>query len=272
MQSDNKPKFPKNFFTLILILILSISVLIGCSSSSSDEALNTEEPATEEPVVETETFTLKGFVSDSLPDVSILIKDFAGKQVSETKTDQNGNYETEIQEDTALPLIIETFSSSGTDPPLVLKSVLLSKENPTANLNLFTTLIYKNAVSRAGSLSNIKEDDIDSAKDSVLKIFGFGADSQDMNFNPLNSSADSINSEPVKMGLQSLNDLLTRISGDNLELKQNILDFWAKDISDNILDGLNSGTEIQSPENMDSQQLTAASHVQIAAITVENAL
>ena len=217
-------------------LLVVLSACGGGNGDSGSNVSNTVAPAKVKS-------TFNGSVGDGPVVASVItFTDVDGKDVHTAFSDSSANYEAAVElEKSAYPLIIS--AKAGTDlvtdlpPDFELVSLVLDSDQSRININPFTTLIVRTAQHMGG----VSPNNIQKAKNIVLKEMGFGLDT-DLVKDPFYANIDEQNISVMVKASEMLGEVVRRArdallaTGEQVDGDQ-IIDTIAADLVDQVLDG-----------------------------------
>ena len=220
------------------ISILTLSLLAACGG-----AKDADTPQNDDPV----SMVLSGSVGDGpIVGATITLEDANGSVQEIAGSDDAATYQADLQlREGQYPLIIKaeggTDLVTNTSPDFTLYSVVLnsSSQERISNINPHSTLITKTAQNLAGGITT---ENLSSAQEVVLHIFGFGLNPQFV-FDPIESEITADNAANISKSSEILGEMIRRtrnilnttganVSGDD------VVDAIAADLIDGKLDGL----------------------------------
>ena len=253
----------------ILLFLFIINTLSACSGGGggSSDSISPSQDETNVSGVVFEGAVQKGKVNAF---------DANGAVIATAETGDDAKYSLQIPGGTQFPIEIQV--TGGTDlvtgEPLemTLSSILTEVNQSTANVSPITTVISKSSKARAGgSLSNVKKEDVDAVKGPVLNHFGFGADSDDADMDPITTPVTDQNVASFAKSSEAMGEMVRRVAGTDPDNQEKILSSLSEDISDGSMDGKKDDADLTEtlPDNVDANQMVALVNVHVAVIVAE---
>ncbi|MEO5368254.1 MAG: hypothetical protein H7831_18245, partial [Magnetococcus sp. WYHC-3] len=168
-----------------------------------------------------------------------------------TTTGNNGRFTLPSVSGCTYPLLVEVTGgqdmTSGGSNTVTWRSVLVDAQTPVVNAGPLTTLIYEAARTRAGAAANITQTDLDVARAAVMRQFGFGADSQNSDVNPLTTDLNSTTAAARIRADEAVAEMARRVAGaGNGTRLEAYFSALGEDISDGSLDGSRAGSTLST--------------------------
>lgn len=194
----------RSLFRVHLTLLIALGLLMACSDSSNNTAINVTVAEPPAPA----TFALRGVaaVGAALDGATIEVIDAAGNlvDIGDSATGSDGSYSVTLPANTALPVVIRATPPGGTpllsivQPPAEGSTEIVANINPVTNLVSGSILGASNTSSEAdiaGALATVDPATINASGDAVInKVFGSGVDYDAFATDPDFVAADGTNS------------------------------------------------------------------------------
>jgi len=226
-------------FSLKRILLISVVSLglLACDQATIDK-INANLPE-----ATGNTVGVSGSVGDGpVTSAALTVEDSNAQLIGAGISDDHANYNIDIPQDAAYPVIIT--SNGGTDtvtnetPNFTMKTIISSPTETTANINPFSTLIYYTAIALDPNLSATN---IDIATEYVTKNFNFGLD-ESLIQNPITTPVSPLNVAAMIKASEALSETIKRTNDELIKSgitlgTDKLIKALAADIVDGILDG-----------------------------------
>ncbi len=232
-----------------------VTTLISACADTENMTTNETVLSGTGAITQQETPSASLVVSGSIGDgpvvgASISLTDNKGQLIATTTSDSNTNYTVTIPVDSEFPI---TISATGgldivTNMPLDFQmySIVEDKNNETANINPYSTLIVKTAMNMNGGLtpSNIR-----TAKQKVTQRLNFGLDLT-LVPDPISTQITEDNVANIVKSSEVFAEMIRRTSNALLIVgvasnEDKVIEALSADMTDGLIDGV--GTEKVNP-------------------------
>jgi len=196
---------------------------------------------------------------------TVTLTDANGEVVRTGTSDGSANYDVELPEDVATPVLVSAAGGTdvvtGDSPDFLMLSAVTNPEQGTANISPITTLVVRAAQCTEGGLS---EESLSSARQSILERFGFGLDPR-LVPDPITTRIGNGNVADIIKANEAVSEMVRRTH-------DSLLGTGAEMSPDELVTAIACGFVGRTPNGMDSDttvRVSASAYVVAAQILGE---